>query len=322
MADGGATETWLVGDVGGTNARFGLVRPDGTLLHSAILPGADYAQFSDAITAYLGQRGDLPMPRAGAIAIASPISGDMVRMTNRSWAFSIDGLRQQLGFERLHVINDFTAQALALPFLGDNDKTKVGDGSPVAGHPIGVIGPGSGLGVSGLVPYGERWVPLTGEGGHGTMAPATARESAVIEHMRERFDHISCERCLSGPGLVNIYNALAAVEGVPAQQYTAAQITDAETAAKDRLCRDATEMFCAMLGTVAGNLALTLGALGGVYIAGGIVPRLGARFAESGFRRAFEAKGRLQPYVAAIPTYVVTHSLPAFIGCAAALRMG
>ena len=160
---------------------------------------------------------------------------------------------------------------------------------------------------------------LTGEGGHATMPAFTEREAAVLAHLRERLDHVSAERCLSGPGLVNLYSSLAALDGVPATAYTAAQITDPEIGAQDRLCREATAMFCAMLGTVAGDLALTLGAQGGVYIAGGIVPRLGARFIESGFRARFEAKGRLSDYLAAIPTYVVTHPLPAFLGCAVAL---
>ena len=313
-------ETWLVGDVGGTNARFGLVARDGKLLHSAILADADYAQFVDAIRAYLDQRGDLAMPRQGAIAIASAITGDHVHMTNNPWAFSISGLRDQLGFERLEVINDFTAQALALPHLTANDKVQVGSGSPVPGHPIGVIGPGTGLGVSGLVPSGNRWLPLTGEGGHATVAAATERESAVVDHMRKRYDHVSAERCVSGAGLVNLYETLAALDGVPAKQYTPAQITDPKSV--DPLCHEAVAMFCGMLGTMAGNLALTLGAQGGIYIAGGIVPRLGDRFAESPFRDRFEAKGRLSSYLAAIPSYVVTHPLPAFIGCHAALAHG
>jgi len=318
----GASETWLVGDIGGTNARFGLVAPDGGLRHSAVLADADYPGIADAIRAYLGQRGDLPMPRRGAIAIASAITGDEVRMTNHPWTFSIAGLRDEIGFERLDVINDFTAQALALPHLDDANKVKIGGGAPVAGRPIGVLGPGSGLGMSGLIAAGTRWIPLIGEGGHATMPAASARESAVIDHMRRQFDHVSAERCISGPGIVNLYNALAAVDGVPAQQYTAAQITDAATAASDPRCAETVEMFCATLGTVAGNLALTLGAQGGVYIAGGIVPRLGERFAQSPFRTRFEAKGRLSAYLATIPTYVVTHPLAAFLGCAASLRDG
>jgi glucokinase len=311
--------TWLVGDIGGTNARFGLVSPDGSLLHSSVLADSDYPGIAEAIDAYLGARGGLPRPRRGAIAIASPVAGDEVRMTNHPWVFSISALGKRLGFQNFQVINDFTAQALALPHLKDADRTVVGRGVPEEGCPIGVLGPGSGLGVSGMIASGKRWIPLTGEGGHATMAPITDRESAVLGVLRGHLDHVSAERVLSGPGLVNLYNSLAAIDGVPAKQYTAAQIADAEVERTDPLCREATEMFCAMLGTVAGNLALTLGARGGVYIGGGIVPRLGERFVTSPFRQRFEAKGRFQAYLGAIPTYVVTHKLPAFLGCAAAL---
>ena len=154
--------TWLVGDIGGTNARFGLVAPDGSLLHSRVLADADYPGIAEAIDAYLGDRGGLPRPRRGAIAIASPITGDEVRMTNHPWTFSIAALGKRLGFGRLTVINDFTAQALALPHLKDEDKTKIGRGDAVEGTPIGVLGPGSGLGVSGLIPSGTRCIPLNG----------------------------------------------------------------------------------------------------------------------------------------------------------------
>ncbi len=311
--------TWLVGDVGATNARFGLVAPDGAVLHSSNFACADFAEIGDALDAYLAMRGNLAMPRLGALAIAALITGDQIRMTNHPWSFSIAALRGRFGLERLVAINDFTAVALALPRLTVGDRMAVGGGAPVEGRPIGVLGPGSGLGVSGLIPAGSGWVPLAGEGGHVTMAAANERESAVLELMRRGFDHVSAERCLSGPGLVNLYNSLAALDRVPSAPYTAAQITDTETAARDPLCREATAMFCAMLGTVAGDLALTLGAQGGVYIAGGIVPRLGARFVESGFRQRFEAKGRLGTHLAAIPSYVVTHPLPAFLGCVVAL---
>jgi glucokinase len=208
---------------------------------------------------------------------------------------------------------------MAIPLLSEADRVAVGGGAPVAGRAIAALGPGSGLGASGLVPAGSDWVALSGEGGHATMAPSSTRESAVLDAMRARFDHVSAERCVSGPGLVNLYNTLAAIDGVPAAPYTPAQITDPEIGAQDRLCREATAMFCGMLGTAAGNLALTLGAQGGVYIAGGIVPKLGSRLADSEFRERFEAKGRMRPYLAAIPTYVITHRLPAFLGCAAAL---
>src|SRR5580704_10404229 len=313
---------WLVGDIGGTNARFGLVKPDGALVHSSVLADAEYAGLGEAITAYLAARDGLPRPRRAAIAVASPVTGDEVRFTNLSWNFSISSLRSRLGFEQLEIINDFTAQALALPHLAPGDKMIVGGGAPQPDCPLGVLGPGSGLGVSGLIPAGGRWVPLSGEGGHATMPAATERESAALGEMRRHFDHVSAERVLSGPGIVNLYNALAAVDGAPAAQYTAAQITDVDVATRDSLCRETTEMFCAMLGTVAGNLALTLGAKGGVYIGGGIVPRLGERFAASPFRERFEAMGRFRDYLATIPTFVVTHNFPAFLGCTAKLLEG
>jgi len=317
-----AGPSWLVGDVGATNARFGLVSPDGTIVHSNTFECAEFPGIADAIEAYLALRGEGGMPREGALAIAAPIDGDEIRMTNHPWHFSIAALRRRFGFERLLVINDFTAIALAVPLLTAGDRAAVGGGAAVERKPIGVLGPGSGLGVPGLITAGSGWEALTGEGGHATMAAVSERENAVLAVMRRQFDHVSAERCLSGPGLVNLYHSLAAVDGVRAAAYTAAQITDSEMGRSDPLCREATEMFCAMLGTVAGNLALTLGARGGIYIAGGIVPRLGARFGASRFRERFEGKGRLRPILEAIPTYVVTHRLPAFLGCAAALAAG
>ena len=319
MASAQPTPPWLVGDVGGTNARFGLVSAERAILNSATYPVGDFAEIGDAIEAYLHTIRNFPKPREGALAIAAAVTGDKISMLNHPWSFSVAALRDRLGLQRLAAINDFTAVALALPHLGIGDRTQIGGGTPAEGQPMAVIGPGSGLGVSGLIRAGSRGAALTGEGGHGSMAVSTEREAAVLQLMRRHFVHVSAERCLSGPGLVNLYNSLAELDGVPAASYSAAHITDAEIGQRDPLCREATAMFCAMLGGVAGDLALTLGARGGVYIAGGIVPRLGARFAESGFRDRFESKGRLRPYLAAIPTYVITHPLPAFLGCAAAL---
>jgi glucokinase len=314
-----AATVWLVGDIGATHARFGLVSPDGTLLHSRTLADENYPTIEDALAAFLAERGALPMPRQGAIAVASPITGDRVAMTNHPWNFSVVALKVRFGFDRFEVINDFTALALALPRLAPEARLAIGGGAAAAGAPIGVLGPGSGLGISGLVPSGKGWSALTGEGGHATMAPATDRESAVLDRMRRHFDHVSAERALSGPGLVNLYNTLAAIDGVPSKGYTAAQITDLAIRAEDPLCVETTGMFCAMLGTMAGNLALTLGARGGIYIGGGIVPKLGQTFSASPFRERFEAKGRLRAYLEWIPTFVVTHPLPAFLGCAALL---
>lgn len=319
MTSAAETTTWLVGDIGGTHARFGLVSPDGKVLHSRTLADENYPTIEAALAAFLDERGELPMPRRGAIAIASPITGDRVEMTNHPWRFSIRELGDRFGFDRFEVINDFTALALALPRLQSEERLAIGGGTAVAGTPIGVIGPGTGLGISGLVPSKGIWIALTGEGGHATMAPATDRESAVLDRMRRHFDHVSAERMLSGPGLVNLYNTLAELDGVPARGYTAPQITDLAIRAEDPLCVATLGMFCAMLGTMAGNLALTLGARGGVYIGGGIVPKLGRTFIDSPFRERFEAKGRFHAYLEAIPTFVVTHPLPAFLGCAALL---
>ena len=319
MTSSAAVTTWLVGDIGATHARFGLVSPHGKVLHSRTVADMDYPTIEAALAAFLEERGALSMPRQGAIAIASPITGDQVAMTNHPWRFSIRELQEQFGFERLDVINDFTALALALPRLRPEDRLAVGGGGGVTGMPIGVLGPGSGLGVSGLMPSKSGWIPLTGEGGHATMAPAGDRESAVLDRMRRHFDHVSAERVLSGPGLVNLYDTLAELDSIPTRGYTAPQITDLAARAEDPLCVETLAIFCAMLGTMAGNLALTLGARGGVYIGGGIVPRLGQTFIDSPFRERFEAKGRFRSYLEAIPTFVVTHPLPAFLGCTALL---
>jgi glucokinase len=254
------------------------------------------------------------------LAVASPVTGDQITLTNHPWTFSIEAVRKHFGLRRFRVINDFAANAVAIPHLVGSDRLQIGPGSPVADAPIGVIGPGTGLGVSALMPMASGWTPIEGEGGHVTMASTDAQEIAVLEVMRRRYDHVSAERVLSGPGLVNLYNVLCELAAVPAASFTPPQITDPRSWREDPRTRDATAMFCAMLGTVAGNLALTLGARGGIYIAGGIVPRLGTAFAESGFRMRFEAKGRLRWYLAAIPTFVILRPLPGLLGAAALLE--
>ena len=282
----------LIGDVGATNARFALVRPDGITTAARTYVLNDYASLTDLIDAYLAQ--ESARPEQAVLAVASPITGDHVAFTNHPWTFSIEAVRKSFGLKRLRVINDLAANALAIPHLADDDRLQIGPGCPVAGAPVGVIGPGTGLGVSALMPVPGGWAPIEGEGGHVTMAPFDAQEGAVLEVMRRRYDHVSAERVLSGSGLVNLYGVICELAAAPAAPLTAPQITDPRTWEEDPRARDATAMFCAMLGTVAGNLALTLGTRGGVYIAGGIVPKLGAAFTELGFRRRFEAKGRLQ----------------------------
>ncbi len=307
----------LVADIGGTNARFGLIDGRG-VRDSRILRSADHPSLAAAASAYLTALQPSPRPTRGAFAIAGPVTGDRVVMTNRGWSFSIEEVRGALALERLAVINDFTAVALSVPRLTPADRRQVGDGTPEPGAVIGVIGPGSGLGVSGLVPGANGWTALSGEGGHVTMAPVSDRESAVLGQLRKAHDHVSAERVLSGPGLVNLYEALCILDNREPERFTPAQVNDAAVAGTNPHCVEAVEMFCAMLGTAAGNLALTLGARGGVYIAGGIVPKLGGLFMHSRFRKRFVEKGRLRDYLLPIPTYVITHELPAFLGLAEA----
>jgi glucokinase len=307
----------LVGDIGATNARFALLGDGLAATRLRVYACDDFPGLAEAIVTYLGAED--AHPRDAALAVASPVSGDRVTLTNHPWSFSIEALQRRLELQRLVVVNDFTANALAVPHLGAGERVQIGGGSEAPRAPIAVLGPGTGLGVSGLVPCARGWSALSGEGGHATLPPADDRESAILERMRRRFFHVSAERVLSGPGLVNLYQTLCEVEGVPALPYTAAQIADRQIGEAEPLCRAALDLFCAMLGTVASNLALTLGARGGVFIAGGIVPRLGAAFDESRFRARFEDKGRFAAYLAAIPTFVVTHPIPAFLGLAALL---
>ena len=310
----------LIGDVGATNARFALVHADGTVTGARIYALNDYPSVADAIEAYLAGEQPPGKPMQVVLAVAAPVTGDQVTLTNHPWTFSIEALRQRLGLDWLRVVNDFAANALAIPWLSARDRVQIGAGSPVAEAPIALIGPGTGLGVGALVPLAGGATPIQGEGGHVTMAPANARESAVIDLMRKRYDHVSAERVLSGAGLVNLYNALCELDRTPAALFTPTQISNSRMWDENPQTREATAMFCAMLGTVAGNLALTLGALGGVYIAGGIVPQLGSFFAQSEFRTRFEAKGRLGAYLAGIPTYVIVRPLPALLGAAALLE--
>jgi glucokinase len=309
----------LVGDIGATNARFALVSPGGDLSEIRVLLCDDYATIADAIAAYLAEASGAK-PVEAVLAVAATPTGDAVSMTNHPWTFSITALRQAVGLERLKVVNDFHANAAVVPHLSPEERNKIGRGEPIADAPIGVIGPGTGLGVSMLVPTPDGPKPVPGEGGHVTMAPADARESAVLEIMRTRYDHVSAERVLSGPGLVNLYNTLCELSHVKAAPLTAAQITDPGIGASDACAQEATTMFCAMLGTIAGNLALTLGAQGGIYIAGGIVPKLGGAFAQSPFRERFEAKGRFRDYLAAIPTYVIVRPFAALLGASKLLN--
>jgi glucokinase len=308
----------LIADIGGTHVRFALVTAGGAPAETMVLRCSDYAGPAEAARGYLRAVAPTAAARRAAFAVASPVVGDRVDLTNSPWSFSIAATRDALGLERFTVVNDFTAVALSIPHLGADDLVRLGGGSGgAAGAPVAALGPGTGLGVSALVPDQDgRWVALATEGGHITMAAADDREAELLAWLRHRFGHVSAERVLSGPGLVNLYEAVAARNGRQPVYNTPDAISQRALDNTCMVCREALDTFFAMLGTVAGNLALTLGARGGVYIAGGILPRMPDAFAASGFRARFESKGRFQPYVASVPTWLVVHPQPAFAGLA------
>jgi glucokinase len=316
---------WLVADVGGTNARFGWVsRPDGGVEHVRKLPTAGFAGPAEAAAAYLAElardAGTPAGPGRAALAVATAVQGDEVRLTNSAWCFSRLQLQQALGVDTLLVLNDFEALALSLPRLKDSQVRAFGQPIRPAQGTLAVIGPGTGLGVAGVMQTAHGWVALPGEGGHATLAPIDEFESQLLTHVRHTHTHVSAERLLSGIGLPVLYGAVATVLGHNVPAMSAEAIVERGVAGTDPLCSSTIDTFCALLGSFAGNVALTLGARGGVYIGGGIVPRLGDRFFASSFRERFEAKGRFRDYLGAIPTALVTDTLAALTGAAAALE--
>ncbi len=311
----------LLGDVGGTNARFAWQAAPGAVISTYdSFPCAQFASLELAVRHYLSKHGR-GSPAQAAIGIANPVLGDWVQMTNHDWGFSIDALRQSLGVARLNVLNDFAALALALPALEDHELRPVGNGAAAVGGPRALIGPGTGLGVAALLHgAGGRETVVSGEGGHVTLAATNDDEAAVLAWLRRKYGHVSAERALSGPGLQNLHQAWSAVEGKDVAALTAAEITRLALAGDDATCVAAMQLFFGFLGNVAGNLALTLGATGGVYLGGGIVPRLGESIQASPFRERFEAKGRFAAYLQAIPVWVIDSSTsPALRGAARSL---
>lgn len=309
----------LIADIGGSYARFALETAPGRFEHIEALRCDAHAVLQSAIGAYLDMLPPGPRILQAGLAVATPVDGDQVRMTNSPWQFSIEALRKRLGLDALVVVNDFTALAMAVPRLQAEDLMQIGGGQADATGVIGLLGSGSGLGASGLIPAAEGWIALGAEGGHASFAPCDEREIALLRHAWRQFGHVSFERLLSGPGLVLIRQALADLRGQQIEAMDPAEITAHALAASDVLCIEVVDTFCTLLGTAAANLALTLGARGGIYLGGGIVPRLGALFARSDFRRRFEDKGRFSAYLAAIPTFVITSEHATLLGASAIL---
>jgi glucokinase len=307
-AEPAAQTPMLLADIGATNARFALENAQGGVHSIEVFKCADFAGIVDVLRAYLARISG-PRPRHAAIAIANPIDGDHVKMTNRNWQFSIEETRRELGFDTLLLVNDFTALAMALPRLDSSQRLQIGGGEARPNAVIGLIGPGTGLGVSGLIPANDRWITLGSEGGHVSFSPMDETEVFILQFAWQEWQHVSAERLVSGPGIELIYRALASREGAQPPR-DAAAIVNAAVADEDAFCVRVIDCFCGMLGTVASNVAMTLGAVGGIYIGGGIVPRLGQRFADFQFRRRFESKGRFEDYLAGISRGLGDSCLP------------
>lgn len=319
---------WLLADVGGSHARFAwLAGPDQAPQHVRTLAVHEYPGLLEAVRAYLAglslgglAQGVERQPRSAALALAVPVTGDAVRFTNNPWSFSQRELQRALGLQRLQVLNDFEALALSLPRLRANQWQTLSAGSPDWSLPLAVVGPGTGLGIAGLVPCGSGWRAVAGEGGHATLAPHDDYESELLRIARQTHAHVSAERLLSGAGLPLLYRCVAVLEDERAvAEVDGRWVIEQALAGEDPLARRCIEVFCAMLGGFAGSAALTFGARGGVFIGGGIAPRLGTLFTSSAFRERFEAKGRYRDYLAAIPTALVTDTLVALDGAAQAL---
>jgi glucokinase len=313
----------LLADVGGTNARFALLAGDvlGDFLH---LPVADYPTFYDAAAAAMEQLGCEKIPDAAVLDFAGPVDAGRAVMTNAGWDTTEGELVRRFGFGQLRLLNDYAALALGLAHLGEADKLRIGPArapNDLGAHGTrAVLGPGSGLGVGAAVSTETHDTPVISEGGHATMPAADDLDAELLAVLRSEFGHVSAERVLSGPGLANIHLALARMHGRSVEPLDAAEVTRLGLAGEDDLSRLALERFCLFLGSFAGNVALSFGAQGGVYLAGGILPRFPDFLAASGFRARFEDKGRFRDYLTAIPTWLITRQDAAFVGLAAVAR--
>lgn len=309
----------LVADIGGTNARFGLVDgPDNLPYQVESYRCCDFKDLYSAVDAYIKSL-SMPGPSQAVFSLATSIDSDQLSMTNNSWSFSVRNLCKSLDFNSLKVINDFTALSLALPGLKEDDYRQLGGGSSKADQPRAIIGPGTGLGISAIIKVGSQWWPIQGEGGHVSYGPLDTNEAEVVNVIRRQFGHVSAERLVSGPGILLLYRTICGLENQPIIATSPQEITSMALQKKCPVAERTLSMFCAILGSVAGNLALTLGAKGGVYVGGGIPPQLGQYFVQSDFRKRFEQHGRFTQYLEKIPTYVLQSTHLALKGAALAL---
>ncbi len=314
----------VVMDIGGTNCRIAYLDEDHNLKGIEALPCLEFAGPTEALASYLKvhklEVTDL------CIAIASPVADpseeDQVSMTNLDWSFSRQALKDQLSLSSLHIINDYHAIALAMPLLGGTEIAQVGTGEIDPQKSSLICGPGTGLGVAILARRGSKWLVLPGEGGHMDFSPNTFYEQEIWSIFHRKYGHVSAERILSGPGLSELNAAVCEIENIDSPLLSAQQITDQALAGESASCLKTLNLFCAMLGSFCGSLALASAAFGGVYISGGIVPRFVDFVKRSEFRNCFENKGRYRSYNEKIATFIVTAQYPGLLGAAAYFRQG
>ena len=310
----------LIGDIGGTNARFAiLVDSYAEPKPFPVVQTADFATIDEAIQVTILDRTSI-LPRSAVLAVAGPVDGDEIQLTNCPWVVRPNAMIADLGFDDVVILNDFEAQALAVVALGDEDMVKIGPGTADPDASRVVLGPGTGLGVAGLVHVRRTWVPVPGEGGHMDMGPRTPRDFEVFPHLETIEGRISGEQILCGRGLVNVYRAVGKADSVAAALATPAEITAAALDGSDPVAVEALDMFCTCLGRVAGDLALVFMSRGGVYLTGGIAQKIVPALLRSGFRSAFEDKAPHRELMAAMPVYVITHPTAAVLGLAAYAR--
>ena len=309
----------LLADIGGTYARFAVWKDD-ELGPVRSLDVRAHATMADAFRFFLAGLDDGAPIDAAILAVAGPVESGRCALTNSSWVADASGLQDEFAIPSVRIVNDQEAAAWGLSQFTPSDTRLIGPDTPTIGAPMALLSPGTGLGMACLIPGTPATVVIASEGGHATLAAATAREEALIGVLRRQFGHVSAERILSGNGLVNLYRAVATIDGVDIVSRAAAEITRAALDGTCTTCRTTLDTFCGFLGGVAGDLALLFGARGGVFIGGGIAPRIVEYLCRTDFRERFEAKGRLRRYLAGIPVRIILRPDPAFLGLATLVR--
>ncbi|QFU05076.1 Glucokinase [Pseudoalteromonas sp. THAF3] len=317
----------LVADIGGTNARFALITDylpndnEFVISHRHTFPSSDFSTFEDAISEYLAQLSEITISRA-CLAVAGPVKGEEVMLTNLGWHFNVTQLKARFDFSNLQVINDFAAFAYAAPYLNTSDNIVVKQGQAQAQANIAVFGPGTGFGAACLVRSQGNQAVMSCEAGHISLAPVTELDRQLHNVLRDELQHVSVENVFAGPGIARLYQAMAKVEGAQVNELDAAQIAALAQSGECHIATKTLNHFCDWIGSVAGDIALSFGALGGVYIGGGILPRMHERLLNSRFNERFIAKGMMSQYNSQIPVTLVCQENIPFIGAAACIHQG